>query len=520
MKNIFKYHKFPFIYLTIVIAIRQLLLVIAQQVNANMFDTLVEKNMQYFMLVIGMMTLVWILVIILDVFIKIRQENVSLEIQKQLRVDLSEKITKIPFQKQSEISAGKYLSWLNNDMKTVSEKGINQYFNLVHGASGVLFAAIAMIQYHWSLLVLVGVGFICMLYIPKIFDSKIQQMSKDVSESNEVFVSKLENQINGYPVYFAFSALSHFVYRVKLSCESLDKILKKQVKLETALVAVNFSVNVLFQIVLTVMATICYFNGWVMLGAVAVVGSLADIIFSGLGNISYQLSSMRSITPIIDKFNQLQAENRTQHAFISGSNIYHADKLKLLHNDEVIFENLSFLIRENDKCLVQGASGSGKSSLLNLLLGYQQNFKGVLTYRGLAINDLSSWQISQEVIYLSQETYLFDGSVRENINLDKNFTQSELKDVLSAVGFVDNVDYLLNIEANTLSGGQKQRVALARALIRKPKVIICDEITSALDKDSAKNIEKLLLSYENMTVIMVTHALYVDKRLFDVIVEL
>lgn len=520
MNHIFKYHKLHFIYLTIVIAIRQLLLVIAQQVNANMFDALVDKHIQNVTLVISLMILVWILVIALDAFVKIRQENVSLEIQKQMRVELSEKITKTSFQEHSEISSGKYLSWLNNDMAMISQKGINQYFNLVHGATGVLFAAIAIVQYHWSLLLLTGVGFICMLYIPKLFDKKVQQMSKDVSEGNEAFVSKLENHINGYPVYFALSAVTHFVNCIKLASEGLNKVLKKQVKLDTSLVVVNFSINVFFQILLTIVATICYFNGWVALGAVAVVGSLADIIFSGLGNISYQLSSIKSITPIIDKFDQLPEESRVLQELTFENEIYHANKLKLSYNEEVVFDDLSFSIRANDKCLIQGASGSGKSSLLNILLGYHKDFQGELTYKGVDMNTLSSWQISQEVIYLSQQTYLFEGSVRENINLDRQFTIKELEEVLRAVGFIDNIEYLLNLQANQLSGGQKQRIALARSLIRKPQVIICDEITSALDKDSAKYIEKLLLSDENRTVIMVTHVLNVDRKLFDVVLKL
>lgn len=437
-----------------------------------------------------------------------------------MRVDLSEKITKQSFHSHNHMSSGKYLSWLNNDMTTISQKGINQYFSLVHGVTGVLFAAVAIIQYHWSLLVITGIGFISMLYIPKIFEKKVQQISKDVSEGNEEFLSKLEDQINGYPVYFALSALSHFVHCVKLATEGLNKILKKQIRLDTTLIVVNFSINVFFQILLTIIAAICYFNGWMMLGGVAIIGSLADIIFSGLGNISYQIASIKSITPIMSKFNQLKEENRKPILFTSNSEIYYADKLKLVYNEEVIFDNLSFSIKENDKCLIKGVSGSGKSSLLNLLVGYYSNFEGILKYRGLDIQSLSSWQISKDVIYLSQQTYLFDGSVKENIDLGTSFKQEELKKILFTVGFKENVEHILNLSVNKLSGGQKQRIALARALIRKPNVLICDEISSGLDKESAEQIEKALLSYSNMTVIMVTHALYTDIEAFNTVIEI
>lgn len=520
MKKIIGYNKIQFIYLTIVIMMRQLLLVLAQQTNANMFNSLVDKHTHNFIWVIVSMSIIWIFIISLDAFIKIKQENFSLGIQQKIRVDLSSRMTELFFQDYSSISSGKYLSWMNNDINIISQKGIKQYFSLVQGSSGVLFAAVAIIQYHWSLLVFTFIGFIGMLYIPKLFDDKVKQISKEVSAANEKFVSDVENQINGYPVYFAFSSLFYFIYRINLASEYLNKIIKKQIKIDTALMAVNFSVNVFFQILLTIVATICYFHGWVMLGAVAIIGSLADIIFSGLGDISYQLSSIKSISPILDKFENFSEEEIEYVNLIDDSAILYAEKLNLSYNGESVFKDVSFCIKENDKCLLHGISGSGKSSLLNLLLGYNHSFTGVLKYKGIDVQAISSKQLSQDIIYVSQQSYIFDGDVRENIDLGSGFTKDEIEHVLLKVGFKDNISELLNMQASKLSGGQKQRVALARALIRNPKVLICDEITSALDKDSAKYIEHLLLSQDNLTVIMVTHTLYTDRKMFDILIQL
>lgn len=122
-----------------------------------------------------------------------------------------------------------------------------------------------------------------MLWIPKLFDTQLKQMRKEVSLANEQFVGGIENQMNGYPVYFAFGSLLHFVERIRLATIYLNRILKHQIKIDTLFIAVNFSVNVFFQILLTLVAAICYFNGLVMTGTVAMIGSFADIIFSGLG---------------------------------------------------------------------------------------------------------------------------------------------------------------------------------------------------------------------------------------------
>lgn len=507
MKIYFKQYKWQIVLLTVVAAIRQLFLVLAQQLNASVFDTLVDKQLQRFLTVAVMMSAVWVGVMLIDAITKIYEGKLTFSIQQSVREDIAQSLVDTDYRRVQSLSSGQYLSWLNNDVMTISQKGIKQYFSLVRGVSGVLFAAMAIIQYHWSLLVITLIGFLGMFYIPKLFDKKMYHMSQHVTHENEAFVAQLEDQVNGYPVYFAFSALSQFVHRIKLASESLNRIMMKQVKLETALVSTNFSINVFFQIVLTVVAALCYFNGLVHIGTVAIVGSLADIIFSGLGNMSYQLSSIKSVSPIFDKFHHMIAEDRNEVVLSSDNAIYTAKQLKLRYHSDTIFEDVSFVINKKDKCLLSGASGSGKSSLLKLLLGYYTEFEGQLLYKGHDVKQISSWQIAKDVIYLSQQTYMFEGTVRDNIKLDQSFCDDEISHILATVGVTNASDWL-DMSAIALSGGQKQRVALARALIRKPSILICDEITSALDKDSAVFIEQVLLSQQDLTLIMITHSPY------------
>ena len=227
---------------------------------------------------------------------------------------------------------------------------------------------------------------------------------------------------------------------------------------------------------------------------------------------------MKSVVPIFDKYDQLVPEEIQRLDSNNNHHIYEADSLCLEFNNELILSDLSFNIERKDKVLIQGVSGSGKSSLVKLLLGYYRNYNGVLKYKEKDIKNVSSKLITQQVVYLSQDTYLFQGTVRENIELGDFFTQKQLVETLDKVGL--NPELFLDITIKTLSGGQIQKVALARALIRRPEVLICDEITSSLDKESSILIENLLLSLSELTVIMITHKLYSQEEKFNKKIQL
>lgn len=506
------------ILISLLIVIRQLLLVLAQRLNAEIFEGLVEMDFNFFMYILIAMIATWVIVISLDAINKVFEEDLLLNMQINIRRDITQKMIDTDYQSFNTYSSGNYLSWLNDDVKTISEKGLRQYFNLTRGASGVIFASIALLQYHWLLLLTTIVGFICMYFIPKIFNKKIYETSAEVTKANEQFVEKMEDQLKGYSVYFVYAKLGELVSSINKASQSLKRVMMKQVKLETLLHSTNFSVNVFFQILLTFVAAVSYFNNWVNVGAVAIVGSLADIIFSGLGSMSFQISSMKSVVPIFDKYDQLVPEEIQRLDSNNNNHIYEADSLSLEFNNELIFSDLSFNIEPKDKVLIQGVSGSGKSSLVKLLLGYYRNYNGVLKYKEKDIKNVSSKLITQQVIYLSQDTYLFQGTVRENIELGDFFTQKQLIETLDKVGL--NPELFLDITIKTLSGGQRQKVALARALIRRPEVLICDEITSSLDKESSILIENLLLSLSELTVIMITHKLYSQEEKFNKKIQL
>lgn len=195
-------------------------------------------------------------------------------------------------------------------------------------------------------------------------------------------------------------------------------------------------------------------------------------------------------------------------------------------NDEVSIDKVSFNLEPGDKVAIVGKSGAGKSTLVDLILGFYSPTDGMIEIGSMDISSISPMNLKNHIAFISQDVFLFDDTIEENIK--DGFASASHEEIIAAVksaqvdGFAE--DFPLGLQTrvgangSNLSGGQKQRVAIARGLLKRASIYIFDEATSALDVENEREIMTALLeTLKNETVIFVTHrpALfeYVDKVL-------
>jgi ABC-type multidrug transport system fused ATPase/permease subunit len=189
-----------------------------------------------------------------------------------------------------------------------------------------------------------------------------------------------------------------------------------------------------------------------------------------------------------------------------------------------ILRNFSHVMRAGTSYAITGASGAGKSSLVDLLLKFYSPDQGAIRVNGRDIAHLSTASLRQHVILAEQATRIFYGTVLENVRFDTD-AKDQAKDALQLVGLTDllqslpqGADTVLAFQGNNFSGGQRQRIGIARALVRTADVLILDESTNALDVETRKLIlDTLLSSYKNRIIIFITHDPYVMERVDEVI---
>ena len=161
-------------------------------------------------------------------------------------------------------------------------------------------------------------------------------------------------------------------------------------------------------------------------------------------------------------------------------------------NNEKVLNNLSFKIKANETVAFVGKSGAGKTTIFNLLCMMYPNYKGKITIDGIDIKELDKDSIRGNITIISQNPYIFNLSIKENLQLVKeNVTDEEIKEACRLAcldTFIDSLkdkyDTIVGEGGINLSGGQKQRLAIARALIQKTEIILFDEATSALDNET------------------------------------
>lgn len=179
--------------------------------------------------------------------------------------------------------------------------------------------------------------------------------------------------------------------------------------------------------------------------------------------------------------------------------------LGFAYDEKRTLENVNFEIREGDKIAISGSNGSGKSTLIKLLCGVLKGYSGHIIINGRELSEISikSWYCN--IAYTEQDPYIFAGSIRENIHLGNlNASECELDEVIQEMGIEYLVHRDISMDNHELSGGEKQKISIARALIKRTPMLIMDEPSNNLDKDTVKWLQDFIKK-SSKTIIFVSH---------------
>ena len=228
----------------------------------------------------------------------------------------------------------------------------------------------------------------------------------------------------------------------------------------------------------------------------------------------FNLSSER-IFDIIDSDDFKKEEFGTRHlAKVNGD--FEFRDVTFGYNEKVVLDKLNFKIKANETVAFVGKSGAGKTTIFNLLCKMYDNYSGTITIDGIDIRCLDKESIRGNITIISQNPYIFNMSIRDNLRLVKeNLTDEEMISACKVAclddfinGLDDGYDTVIGEGGVNLSGGQKQRLAIARALVQKTEIILFDEATSALDNETQKKIQEAISNMrDEYTILIIAHRL-------------
>ena len=360
-----------------------------------------------------------------------------------------------------------------------------------------------------------------------VYNKPIKKINRKIMEMNSKVTSQFVETINGIETIKAFNQEDN-------EKEKADKLYKKFLKkvfnggvLSLSQQTITMFVAVVGELVILWVGVAYVIKGELTLGELITFNALLGYFIEPIKNLINLQPSIQTAVVAADRLGEIldiTPEYNYEHEQLNDKIKF--DKISISNLDfrygtrELVLKDINLEICRGEKIAFVGESGSGKTTLANLLVRLYEQEKGSIKLDSIDIREFSIKQIRDNISYISQNTFLFSGTIRENLlfgNSDVSDDDiSQVCKICELEEYINSLPLKFNtrIEENgkNLSGGQKQRLAIARALLKKPEILIMDEATSNLDYVTERSIEKTINNFsKNMTTIIIAHRLSTIK---------
>jgi len=432
---------------------------------------------------------------------------------------------KLPYQDFEDQRSGETLGVLQK-VRTDTEKFINYFINVLFGVIiGVIFVfTYAAIWIHWSIPLVYLVGITLLTFISNVLSKKIKIIQKNIVSQTTSLAGSTTESLRNIELVKSLGLTQEEVNRLnKNTYKILGLELTKVKRIRSISFVQGTFVNTLRQVILFILMWLI-FKDKMNAGQLVTMQIFSFFVFGPLQDIGNIVLSYREAEASLNNFDLLMKKVPEPAAL----NPKPLGKVEELSFHQVVFKHktahlyaidqISFDVQVGETIAFVGPSGSGKSTLMKLLVGLYRPLSGSIYYNQLDENSISFDDLRNQIGFVTQDTQLFSGTIRENlIFVNPHATEADLMDVLQKASCLNllartekGLETMIGEGGLKLSGGEKQRLSIARALLRKPRVLIFDEATSALDSLTEEEITKTIRhvsSQRNQITILIAHRL-------------
>jgi ATP-binding cassette subfamily B protein len=435
-------------------------------------------------------------------------EKNSQSVAYDLRNDLYSKIQTLSFSYHDKNQTGQLMIRATDDVEKVRlfiGQGLLQLIGaalLLIGTIIILFATNTTLA--WTIMPILPIALVLFAFFSSVSRPIFSQVQQKLSALNTV----LQENLAGIKVIKSFTREKQEQDKFKMRA---DDTMEQAIRLSRLF---TFMFPLVFMIANLGQATILYVGGKEIIGGVLTLGQWQEFsmylmyLFMPImmmGMIIMQLSqasaSADRIFEILDAKNDITDKpNAEQLPAVNGSVKFEDVTFRYFGGGEPVLANVTFEAKPGETIALLGATGSGKTSIINLLPRFYDPTEGRITIDGHDLRDVTLESLRSQIGIVLQETTLFSGSIRDNIAFGKpEATQEEVEAAAKAaqahdfiLSFPDGYNTHVGERGQTLSGGQKQRVAIARALLLDPRILILDDSTSSVDLNTEAAIQSAL----------------------------
>ncbi|SDZ16358.1 ATP-binding cassette, subfamily B [Evansella caseinilytica] len=485
------------------------------------------------LLMAGYMCLV-LLAAVLHYYQRFLLQTSANRIIKKMREDVFAKVNQLPIQYFDHLPAGKIVSRITNDTEAIRElyvRVLATFFTSIIYMAGI-FTALFLLDSRLAMMTLLIIPIIVLwMIVYRKFAGKFNRIIRErLSDIN----GKINENIQGMSVIQAFG-------REKEITDSFEKLNEEHFRYNRKLLTLNAAMS--FNLVgflrnLTFVALIWYFGGGALgVGTIFTLGVLYAFVdyinrlfepVQGIVNQMAQLEEARiageRVFTLMDEPGTFLSEDKVERfkGNVTFDHVFFA-----YENDDYVLKDISFSAKQGETLAFVGHTGSGKSSIMNILFRFYDHQKGKITIDGTDIHTLSKQALREHMAIVLQDPFLFTGTIASNVSMnDPSITREQIIDALEKVGAGDmiralpgGIDEEVKEKGSTLSAGQRQLISFARALVFNPPILILDEATANIDTETEEIIQRALeVVKAGRTTFVIAHRLSTIRQADQIIV--
>lgn len=469
----------------------------------------------------GLTGIIWILESLFQYLYSLKWCFLAQNLQHDIRIDAYTHVQQLPMEYFEDKATGNIMSILNDDINQLERfmnDGINQIVQIL--VSTVIITAIFFV-------ISAKVALLTFIAIPLIllgsfyFRNKLAPLYLSVRNQSGVVNSKLNNNLVGIATIKSFTAENYEIAELKRLSYAYNNANKKAIILSSAIIPVIRMSIMLGFLISLIYGGILTLNGTIAVASYSILIFLSQRLLWPLTYLATVIDtyqrSMASVNRVMGLLNTPITVKGGDRELIRCRGSIDFNQVNFGYKNRVLLlKELSFSIAAGETIAFVGVTGSGKSTIVKLLMRFYDSLAGDILIDGNKITQYSLTSLRKQFGLVSQDTFLIDGTIAQNIaygNFDAPIDKIiKAAQIARIDGFINNLPdkYNTNIGENgqKLSGGQRQRIALARAILKDPPILILDEATSSLDNHTESLIQEALESIQGeRTTLIIAHRL-------------
>ena len=498
-------------------------------------DVLIKQNKEMFLWIIGGIFAATVIKVISSYYSEITSNFVTETIKREIKIDIFSHLEKLPISYFKKNKLGDTLSKLTNDTTSLGRIGFI-IFDMFKELLTVLILTGRMFQVDYILALVSLILLPLIIRVVRKYTKKIRKYGRERQDTTGKVTAFTQETLSGIFVIKAFNNTDFVIDKYKdLTKEEFEQAYKTT-KIKAKVSPIN-EVITTFMVLLVVL-----YGGYQILVTKKITSGDLISFVTALGLMHQPLK--RLISKNNDLQDSLPSADRVVEIFdekietdVFGEAVKFDEKIQNIKfenvnykyddSNEYVLKNINLDVKAGEIVAFVGKSGSGKTTLVNLLARFFNTDEGSVTVNGVNVKNIPLGIYRNKFAIVPQETFLFGGTIKENISFGKEVTDEEIitaAKMANAYNFIqedlpNKFETEVGERGALLSGGQKQRIAIARALIKNPEIMILDEATSALDSESEKLVQDALDSLmEGRTTFVIAHRLSTIVRADKIVV--